>query len=203
MRNRLVGVLLFSVAALPWGVAQSADALTARISHIASDRCDACHGANGQGKNPMFPKLAGQNPDYLIDQIGKFKSGVRKGYVMRFQLNDLSDTDVAELTRHYSQQRLAPDAVRDAGRNAAGRKIYLEGVAANAIAACASCHGGDGRGAKAMPRLAGQHADYIAEQIDRFVDATRLPGQVQAHPALAHLSDEQIRAVSDYLSSLD
>jgi len=40
--------------------------------------CGACHGVNGEGLEALnAPKLAGQQPWYLIRQLQNFKSGVR------------------------------------------------------------------------------------------------------------------------------
>ena len=42
--------------------------------------CNTCHGPNGdQPLAPNYPKLKGQNADYMIAQLKAFKSGERKG----------------------------------------------------------------------------------------------------------------------------
>ena len=174
-----------------------------RTEGIATYRCDACHGLNGQGTNPMFPKLAGQNIEYLVRQIMNFKTGVRRGQVMFYQLGDLTATDIAALAEHYSRLKLVPAEVRDKELHEQGRKLYQQGNKSGAIPSCASCHGDDGRGRGSMPRLAGQHAEYIAEQIYRFIDTERLPGQTQRHPILDPMTHNEIRAVSLFLAAMD
>ena len=41
--------------------------------------CTACHGANGVAIVSSYPNLAGQNADYMVNQLKAFKSGERKG----------------------------------------------------------------------------------------------------------------------------
>jgi cytochrome c553 len=191
------------VLLLAAGWLQAEDTPQQRAEGVATYRCNACHGLNGQGTNPIFPKLAGQNVEYLVRQIMNFKSGVRRGSVMFYQLGDLTPGDVAALAEHYHRQRLTPAPVKDPALHEAGRKLYVEGSAAGAIPACITCHDADGRGGGSMPRLAGQHAEYVAEQIYRFIDNERLAGQTQRHPVLNPLTHNDIRALSLYLSALE
>lgn len=188
---------------LATGWAGAGEALQQRVAGVATYRCNACHGPNGQGTNPIFPKLAGQNSEYLVRQIMNFKTGVRRGQVMFFQLGDLTPSDIAALAEHYGKQRLVPAEVRDKALHEQGRKLYRQGNKASAIPTCAHCHGDDGRGSGSMPRLAGQHAEYITEQIYRFIDVERLPGQTQRHPVLDPLTHDEIRAISLYLAAME
>ncbi len=201
--KRLSESLILTAAFMLGSCAHAASELSPRIAQIATERCDACHGGNGQGTNAMFPKLAGQNADYLTDQISKFKSGLRHSFVMRFQLVDLSDTDVAALAGHYNGTTLRAVAASDSAQYEAGRAIYAKGVATSRVAACASCHGPNARGGQGMPRLAGQHADYIADQLIRFADGSREKGQTLTHPVASRLSDSEIESVSYFLSTLN
>lgn len=185
------------------GLALAGETPRERVDGVATYRCNACHGQNGQGTNPLFPKLAGQNSEYLVRQIMNFKTGVRRGQVMFYQLGDLTTSDIAALAEHYSKQRLVPAEVRDKTLHEQGRKLYRQGSKTSAIPTCAHCHGEDGRGSGSMPRLAGQHAEYITEQIYRFIDAERLPGQTQRHPVLDPLTHDEIRAISLYLAAME
>ncbi len=51
--------------------------------------CSACHGANGEGIAP-FPRLLGQKPAYLEQQLVNFKNGVRQSSVMQAMAINLS-----------------------------------------------------------------------------------------------------------------
>lgn len=39
--------------------------------------CVQCHGAGGEGVQPSFPALAGQQPEYLFTQLAQWHAGVR------------------------------------------------------------------------------------------------------------------------------
>ena len=67
--------------------------------------CAACHGAEGVSTVPSFPKLAGQNPDYLVHSLQAYKSGKRKNPIMAEQAKNLSDADIADLAAYFSAQK--------------------------------------------------------------------------------------------------
>ncbi len=70
-----------------------------------STTCAACHGADGNSTVPSFPKLAGQQSDYLFHALKAYKSGKRKNPIMAGQVQSLSDTDMQDLTTYFSQQK--------------------------------------------------------------------------------------------------
>ncbi len=67
--------------------------------------CAGCHGADGNSVVPTYPKLAGQHAKYLEKQLKDFRDGFRKDAVMQNFAKNLSDQDVAELAKYYSQQK--------------------------------------------------------------------------------------------------
>ena len=68
--------------------------------------------------------------------------------------------------------------------------------------ACATCHGADYKGAGDVPRLAGQHSLYLIRQLKDMQTGARKDKNVALmKPALAHLPDREIVAVSAYLAS--
>lgn len=58
--------------------------------------CAGCHGAKAQGRG-SFPKLAGQQPEYLKKQLLNFKNGTRKGGPMNAIISSLSEQDISEI----------------------------------------------------------------------------------------------------------
>jgi cytochrome c553 len=68
----------------------------------AESVCAVCHGVDGLSKIPEAPNLAGQNENYLIEQITAFKSGERKNEMMSVVVQDLSDADIENLAAYYS-----------------------------------------------------------------------------------------------------
>ncbi len=71
---------------------------------IAAKNCIACHGADGVGSNPAWPKLAGQKAGYLVNVLKAFRAGLRKDPSMAGITRGLSDTDIADVATYYSQQ---------------------------------------------------------------------------------------------------
>ena len=87
------------VASLPIQASGNAEAGKAK-----STTCAACHGADGVSTVPSFPKLAGQNRDYLYHSLKAYKSGKRKNPIMTGQVQALTDTDMQDLAMYFSKQ---------------------------------------------------------------------------------------------------
>jgi cytochrome c553 len=69
-----------------------------------STTCAACHGADGNSTNSMFPRLAGQHKDYILHSLMAYKSGKRKNPIMSGQAQTLSLTDMEDLAAYFSSQ---------------------------------------------------------------------------------------------------
>ena len=70
-----------------------------------SAACAACHGADGVSSVPSFPKLAGQNRDYLYHSLKDYKWGQRANPTMAGQVQTLSDSDMLVLAMYFSKQK--------------------------------------------------------------------------------------------------
>lgn len=68
----------------------------------ATTLCVACHGADGQGTMPMYPKLAGQYADYLTHSLKAYKSGERKNAIMAGMVASLSSEDIENVAAYYA-----------------------------------------------------------------------------------------------------
>ncbi len=69
-----------------------------------SKTCAACHGPDGNSAAPDFPRLAGQNFDYLVKALAEYKAGERKNAIMAPQATSLSQRDIEDLASFYSRQ---------------------------------------------------------------------------------------------------
>jgi cytochrome c553 len=67
-----------------------------------SQVCQACHGADGKGTNPIYPILAGQHADYMEHALKAYRDGSRKNAVMSGIAAPLSDQDIADLAAYYA-----------------------------------------------------------------------------------------------------
>ncbi len=68
------------------------------------ERCDRCHGANGNSTDPVIPGLAGQRADWLETVLHAYRSGARKSSAMGAMSSGLSETDIKELAAYYARQ---------------------------------------------------------------------------------------------------
>ncbi len=194
----LMGSLVLLVTMNTTGLAQDAEAGKAKAG-----TCVACHSSDGNSPLEQFPKIAGQVPGYIADQLARFKSGERRDAVMMGMVAALSEQDMADMDAWYSSQTMtvgavSPDQEEDAR---AGEAIFRGGIAEYNVPACMGCHGPSGSGVPpAFPRLAGQHATYIETQLQAFKSGARENPIMQ--PIVFVLSDQQIRQLALYLSAL-
>jgi cytochrome c553 len=166
--------------------------------------CAACHGADGNSAVATYPKLAGQQANYIVKQLQNFKNDVRVNAIMGPQAKPLSEQDMKDLAAYYASQTTKPGA-GDQTKVALGEAIYKGGNIGNEVAACAACHGpeGNGNAAAKFPQLSGQHADYIKSQLNMFKSGERAndAGNMMRNIA-ANMSDAEIDAVSEYIAGL-
>lgn len=67
--------------------------------------CAACHGADGNSTNGLWPKLAGQHAMYLAKQLKDFRAGTRKDPVMGAMATPLTDADIENLAAYFASQK--------------------------------------------------------------------------------------------------
>jgi len=137
---------------------------------LAQQACSLCHGVRGISESPNFPNLAAQQPAYLVAQLTEFRGHSRQdpaGFEYMWGMTRrLTDVQIAQIASYFAA--LPPPhqkAEGDAARIEQGRKLFIEGAPDRGIPACSGCHGDQGQGLAAFPRLAGQHADYITKQL--------------------------------------
>jgi cytochrome c553 len=201
-----VAVALVAPAALAQGVVKGD---LAKAQPIVTQVCVACHAVDGNSAIPANPNLAGQHPEYTYKQLRNFKSqggkpAERSNGVMAGMVANLSDDDMKNLAVYFAAQKPKSQAARDAALAKQGESIYRGGIQAKGVAACASCHAPNGTGMPAQfPRVAGQHAEYTAAQLTAFRAGQRAndPAQMMRMIA-AKMSDQEIKAVSEYIAGL-
>ena len=164
--------------------------------------CAACHAADGNSGIPANPKLAQQHPEYLVKQLEEFKSGKRKNAIMQGFAAALSEDDMRNISYWVTAKKAKPGFAKDKALVAMGERIYRGGISDRQVPACAGCHSPTGVGMPSQyPRLAGQHADYVAAQLTGFRDGVRVNNLAMTQVA-AKLNDREIKAVADYVAGL-
>lgn len=171
---------------------------------LARDVCSKCHGKDGISPSSLFPHLAGQQAVYLDNQLRQFRNRGRsdphaQSYMWGIA-GPLSDSTIKALAEYYAGKAPAPGV--PGGRTLAekGKAIAEVGVEERDIPACISCHGKLAKGQGPVPRLAGQHRDYLFRQIKDFRSTVR-EGDTMHENAKA-ITDEEALALATFFSSL-
>jgi len=121
---------------------------------------------------------------------------------MKGVARDLDEPTMQALGEYFAKQTPMAGRVTDSHADLArGKTLYLDGDANKGLLACQMCHGPDAKGQGPIPRLAGQHADYVLVQLRAIQSGIRNVEQMQA--LIANLSDADFAAVSAYVQSLN
>ena len=71
-------------------------------------RCDRCHGINGNSTDPRTPAIAAQRIEYLQKALKAYQTNQRRDSVMAAMSASLTDADVASLAAFYARQKARP-----------------------------------------------------------------------------------------------
>jgi cytochrome c553 len=199
----LAGTLVLGISATA-ACADEPDAVAKTYAQrLAIGVCGTCHGSQGNSTQPKFPRLAGQNANYLAAQLKAFRAQTRGdsdaiGY-MWGMAGQLSDETVEALAQYYSTRAPEGGSSRDTAAIARGREIYEKGIPTEGVPPCSSCHGPDAHGIADFPRLAGQHRQYILKQLGSFQSNMR--NVAIMHGVALNLRVAQMQAVAAYLEA--
>lgn len=174
--------LLACVAALAWlapPVPQAGAQPKASYAQRFAAQCAACHGANGRTDQPLTPVLAGQPSLYAATQLFLFREGRRSNEAMTAVAKTLTDEDLRGFSDFIGTLPAVPAPAAatpdDAPRMARGRVLAEQHK-------CLFCHGNALEGGQQVPRIAGQHEDYLRDSLRGFHSGQR-PGYTQAMTA--------------------
>jgi cytochrome c553 len=171
--------------------------------------CKDCHGPSAQGYRGYLPipRLAGQQPEYLENQLRAFVEHRRTNNIMFNVAHALNPGLIAALAENFS--KLNPPPIGGAPRAlvATGKNIFENGVPDANIAACAACHGPDATGSGEIPRLAGQLYPYLIKELtnwgkERGQNPARPDTSAIMSPVAHSLNKSQIEAVAAFVSEL-
>ena len=167
-----------------------------------AESCAGCHGEDGNGSVPLFPKLAEQKASYLIKQLNDFKTGKRPEPTMSAMASAMSDDDMADIGAYFAGLKLK---VAPSPTNERGRTLFLAGNPDVGLPACTGCHGPEARGNEpaAFPALHGQYSAYVQKALHDYKTGSRYNDRNEMMRGIAaRLTDDDIVAVSEYLASL-
>ena len=190
----LLAAASVACTALPLTVAAQGDPATGKQKAAV---CAACHGVDGNSPTGQFPNLAGQTNRYLYLQLKDFKEGRRKDPLMSPMAVSLSKQDMYDLSAYFSSQKPQPSTFKvDSTKVTEGKKV------ADA-ALCTMCHLGGFSGQNEIPRVGGQHYEYIVKQLKDFRAKTRTNDAGNMTSVSNNLTDEQIDALAQYVTNLN
>lgn len=200
-------MLLFSGTAMPISTSyqefQDAIRATPDVTRGAQyfATCAGCHGAKGEGKvDGQFPRIGGQYFRVIVRQLVAFRHDQRWDILMenfagQHRLPDAQAlADVAQYISELDDS--SPSGTGSGEFVMQGARVYFR--------LCESCHGPTGQGDPndMIPRIGGQHYEYLRRQMYDAVDGRR-PGLPASHiRLLARLDHDDIAGVADYLSRM-
>ena len=163
-------ILFLSVA----NKVQAGSSYAGNITYIYG-HCGECHGNNGLGsQNNTAPKIAGMEEWYIIEQLKKFRQGIRgansddlNGKIMAPLSKMLNgDKAIEDLAAHLSQLKGKTEHELT-GNTITGERLYEK--------LCVSCHGEQGQGNLIFkaPKLTGMNDWYIYGQLRKFKSNVR------------------------------
>ena len=177
-----------------------------------ANMCFACHGPNGNSVSPIFPRLAGQNAVYIVEQLHLFRAGIRQNPMMSAMAAGLTDQDIDNLAVYFAAQ--TPSGLTaDPTLWKAGEALYRSGDPKRNVPACTACHGPTGQGnpAAGYPALRAQQSAYVLAQLQAYANGTRYsgpdpatatPNSIMMYTIAKRLRPAQMQAVASYVQGL-
>jgi len=198
MKSIFRAAMLALACSSPSAVLAQGDATAASPDLIKS--CEACHGPGGNSTVSTTPRLNGQHAEYIVARLKDFLDVTREtphaSYNMWVVVTNLQDSARSAIAAYFARQ--TPAQPKPGSQASLGKQIYENGVSVQGIPACAGCHGPQGEGQGAVPRLAGQHADYLKTQL--WVFSFQLRENNVMHPNTNKIHGDQVDALASYLA---
>jgi cytochrome c553 len=178
---------------LSWNLSANAD--EAEYASVLNQLkiCAGCHGDNSATLQPIIPILSGQHFYYLYVQLKDFKSGLRKNEIMGPIASQLEKPQMKLLAKYFSEQDWPDLGYR------ADSAAEMRGETAAGAGQCVQCHLGGYEGDSRIPRLAGQHPEYLLSTMTDFKYKKRLNSAAKSSLFVSY-DDEDIKAMSEYLA---
>jgi cytochrome c553 len=159
--------------------------------------CASCHGINGRSFKVNYPILAGQTAPYILHELQDFKEGRRSDPTMDAIMPQLSDEDMRDLAAFFAaSEPFSSPSESDPIKTSRGKKLAEREQ-------CASCHlGGADAGGGGIPRIEGQHRNYMVKQLKDFKSGRRAnDGGLMQHIAQS-ITDSDIEDLGNYFSGM-
>jgi cytochrome c553 len=154
-----------------------------------------------------MPRLAGQQPEYIENQLKAFIERRRTNPVMFNVAHVLRPSMIAALASHFRDLNPKPFGGAPKELMAEGKTIFEDGLPEANVPACSACHGQEAQGHGEIPRLAGQLYWYTLKELANW---SKERGQNPASPDVSaimvptthNLNQRQTAAIAAYISQL-
>lgn len=191
---------------------------------IVTRYCSGCHGMDGNSQLSYIPRLAGQNAAYLEGKLASFRGAgpvpVDEAFAriahagssrkdtpvtnaatvhMVGTASAVSAEEIKAAAEWFAVQQPAHGRSGKGKVNEEGKSLFANGLQSQGLAACQTCHGPEAQGTGTAPRLAGQNAEYLIDQLARF-RASALNSSPMADVA-RRVGGDQARALAAYLQA--
>jgi cytochrome c553 len=158
--------------------------------------CAACHGPEGRSTDPAYPILAGQTARYMYLELRDFQEGRRSNPLMSPMVVGMTRDEMRDLSDYFAKQKAPVQSfVADSGKARLGKLKADETL-------CTMCHLGGFAGQNEVPRVAGQHFDYIVKQLKDFKARSRTNDAGSMTSVASTLNEQDIENLANYLAGL-
>ena len=185
----------------------AAESAPSRPPDIVSENCARCHGADGEGNaEAVLPRLAGQRREYLSRALRAYADGQRHSGIMGPIASSMRSSGWEDAVSYYASLPAAATGgvVLSPSVATRGEEIATRGIPRRDVPACAECHGPSSAPKNdAYPILAGQHGDYLAQQLQLLQNRQRGGSEYvhMMHSFVDRLTSDQIHDVAAYYAS--
>lgn len=169
----------------------------------AVHNCTWCHGAEAQGYT-VAPRLAGQQPQYIMSQIQSFHEHTRDNPFSRQYMWSavaaLNPAAARDLANYLASIPPKPANDGDSALASKGKRIFMEGIPEANIVSCYACHGPNGEGVRDIPRLGGLAYFYVKARLQQWGQGYHSTAGSPMPLVASHLGPDEIEALASYLS---
>lgn len=169
--------------------------------------CSSCHGTAGAAVSDAIPSIGGQHKDFLKNSMmdmkpivvdGKEQAPKRYSTLMKIFLKGYSEAEIEAMADWYSSRPWVPTSYP------LNQDLVAKGKASTQLETCISCHGANGNNVEdtGIPRIGGQVPTYLYNALLEYKNDKRMAERASEMELVKEISDEELKALAEYFSSL-
>lgn len=169
--------------------------------------CSSCHGTAGAAVSDAIPSIGGQHKDFLKNSMmdmkpmvvdGKEQAPKRYSTLMKIFLKGYSEAEIEAMADWYSSRPWVPTSYP------LNQDLVAKGKASTQLETCTSCHGANGNNVEdtGIPRIGGQVPTYLYNALLEYKNDKRMTERASEMEVVKEISDEELKALAEYFSSL-